>query len=192
MRALHVVTACAICASGLVAGTAHAADNGIYAGLSIGQSTTEFPGEVSDFFDDKDVGFKLTLGLRPLDWLGVEVSYLRLGEVTQKRDAPEISGFELEQSGFAAYGIAFLEVATFDLFAKAGLVSWSADLSVDTMFGRFDENDNGTDLAWGLGAQVRFGSLAARLEYERFEIDTADGLIGKPELLSLGVTWTFF
>jgi hypothetical protein len=34
---------------------------------------------------------------------------------------------------------------------------------------------------------VRLGSLAARLEYEQFDVDNTDGV----EMLSLGATWTF-
>ena len=42
--------------------------------------------------------------------------------------------------------------------------------------------------AWGVGAQVRFGSLPARAEYERFKV-LADQDIG---MVSLSVSWTFF
>ena len=48
-------------------------------------------------------------------------------------------------------------------------------------------SDDGTEFAWGGGAQVRFGSLGARLEYDHFDIDNTDGL----DLYTLGVTWTF-
>ena len=50
---------------------------------------------------------------------------------------------------------------------------------------RFD--DHGTEFAWGAGAQLNFGSLSARLEYDNFDIDNTDGA----ELYTLGVTWTF-
>ena len=50
---------------------------------------------------------------------------------------------------------------------------------------RFD--DNGTEFAWGGGAQVSFGSLAARLEYDNFDIENTDGV----DLYTLGATWTF-
>jgi hypothetical protein len=48
-------------------------------------------------------------------------------------------------------------------------------------------DDDGTDLAYGVGVGLGFGSLGARLEYERFEIDDADTV----DMISLGVTWTF-
>jgi hypothetical protein len=44
----------------------------------------------------------------------------------------------------------------------------------------------------GVCAQARFGSGAARLEYERFENNETDGFIGKPEMVSVDVSCTFF
>lgn len=190
MRAVHLISACALAC--LLTETAHAADNGVYAGLSIGQSSTDFPDEVGDFFDDNDTAFKLVVGLRPMDWWAVEVAYVDLGEVTQQRNIPELSNFKLEQAGFGAFGLLLYDISMVDLFARAGLVRWNADLSADTFAGPVSASENGTDIVWGVGAQLRFGSLAARLEYERYEIDETDGLIGKPDLFSLGLTWTFF
>jgi hypothetical protein len=193
MRAVHLVSAGVVAC--LLMQAAEAADNGIYAGLTIGQAQTEFPDDVSDVFDDKDTGFKLLVGLRPMDWWAVEVAYIDLGEVTQSTDIPVFDSFKLEQSAFGAFGLLLYDISMVDLFAKAGLVRWDAELSANSpIFGPIPlrVRENGTDLAWGLGAQVRFGSLAARLEYERYEIDSSDGLIGKPDMVSLGLTWTFF
>lgn len=192
MRTLRYLAACGML--GLFA-TAHAADNGVYAGVSIGQARTD----VVKFFandpvDEEDTGFKLVLGLRPLDWLGVEVDYVYLGEVSRGGGTfPDFTGFRLKQTGFGATGVLFYDIAMFDFFAKAGLIRWDQQASLDSFFGRFNLNDNGADLRWGLGAQAHFGSLAARLEFERFEIDESEGFTdSKPQMLSLGVTWTFF
>jgi len=190
MRAVHLISACALAC--LLMETAHAADNGVYAGFSLGQSTTDFPDDVGSFFDDKDTAFKLVVGLRPMDWWAVEVAYVDLGEVTQRQDIAELSGFKLEQAGFGAFGLLLYDISMVDLFARAGLVRWDADLSANTFAGTLRASESGTDIAWGVGAQLRFGSLAARLEYERYEIDETDGLIGKPDLFSVGLTWTFF
>jgi hypothetical protein len=168
-----------------------AADNGFYLGGSVGQTTTDFPGELSDLIDDEDQGYKIVAGYRLLDWFGVEASYVDLGEVTQRVDFPDLSDFRLEQKGVDAFAVLFAELATFDLFAKAGLVQWDAEASFSSIFGNVSASEDGTDFAWGVGAQARLGSFAVRAEYERFEIDETDGLIGKPQLLSLGFTWTF-
>jgi opacity protein-like surface antigen len=191
MRAVHRVVVAGIGSLLLFTGTAWAADNGIYAGLSVGQAKTDFDDGIDDFFDGKDTAFKLVGGYRILDWLGVEVSYVDLGEITQRGDAPGLTRFRLEEAGFNVYGVLFYDIANFDVFAKAGLIQSQVHLTADSFFGRFDESDNSTDLAWGVGAQVRFGSLAARLEYERFELDAGAGF-DTPDMISVGATWTFF
>jgi hypothetical protein len=47
-------------------------------------------------------------------------------------------------------------------------------------------NRSDTSFAAGVGAQVKFGSLALRAEYERF-----DAAGENPSLVSLGLTWSF-
>ena len=85
-----------------------------------------------------------------------------------------------------AYAVGFLPIpALVDLYAKAGLVRWETE--GQRRQASFDFDDDGTEFGYGAGAQVRFGSLAARLEYEQFDVEHTDGV----ELLSLGVTWTF-
>jgi opacity protein-like surface antigen len=189
MRRFQLAAICAI--AGLLAGPAHAADNGFYIGGSVGQGKTDFDDEIlDDFLDGEDTGFKLIAGFRPLDWLGVEVNYVDLGEISQNEDFVDLSDFSLEQKGIAGYGVLFYDFTVFDVFAKAGLVKWEADLSFIGDGQIVEASDDSTDFAWGVGAQARFGSLAARLEYERFQVDVADGF-KEPEMISLGVTWTF-
>jgi opacity protein-like surface antigen len=188
MRRFQLAAICAI--AGLFAGTAQAADNGVYIGGSVGQGRTDFDEEVlDDFLDGEDTGFKLIGGFRPLDWLGVELNYVDLGEVTQNEDFVELSDFSLKQKGIAGYGVLFYDFTVVDVFAKAGIVQWDADLSFIGDGELIEASEDGTDFAWGVGAQVRFGSLAARLEYERFQVDVEG--FSEPEMISLGLTWTF-
>jgi hypothetical protein len=182
MRTFFV--ACAIAA--LLPEVARAADNGFYLGGSIGKSTTD---SQSDFFDEKDTGFKVIGGLRPLDWFGVEMNYVDLGQVRQTRNMPDFENFRFEQTGIDAFGVFFVDIVNFDLYAKAGVVQWDIDGSGETLFGPTDVSDDGTDFAWAVGGQARLGSFAVRLEYERFEIESL--MLEKPEMLSLGFTWTF-
>lgn len=179
---------------------AWAADNGIYIGAAVGRSTTDV--HIGGFLplDDDDSAFKLIGGLRPLDWLGVEVSYRDFGTVGHSERRPTFSTYRFEQRGVDAFAVFFREVAIFDLFAKAGIIRWDLDGYGVTLPGpsgsppasRVDVSDNGVDFGLGVGAQVRFGSLAARLEYERFRIDSFDGLLETPRMVSLGLTWTVF
>jgi hypothetical protein len=157
--------------------TAWAADNGFYVGGSIGQAQAELE-EGSFSFDADDTGFKVIAGIRPLDWLGVEANYVNFGEADD-------NNIELDADGVSAFAVGFLAAGPVDLFAKAGLVSWDATVSRDGI-GRIGSED-GTDLAYGVGAQFRVWSLSLRAEYEVFDIDSVDDL----SMLSVGFTFTF-
>ena len=53
--------------------------------------------------------------------------------------------------------------------------------------GGFQQSDDGTDLAYGVGAQFRVWSLSLRAEYEKFDVDDVDDL----NMVSVGFTFTF-
>ena len=177
----------------LCAGTvAHADDTGIYAGVSAGQVKTDFSDDDLDtLLDGKDTAFKLFLGYRVLDWVGFEAGYVDLGEITLKGSQPGVTRFRLEEAGFNVFGVLYWDIAPVDLFAKAGFMVSQTHARTNTIFGPFDQSDNSTDLAWGVGAQMRFDKLAVRLEYEHFDLDLGEGFEA-PDMVSLGATWTFF
>lgn len=159
---------------------ATAADNGIYVGLSVGQANVELTEEVIDEtlrFDGDDTGFKVIAGIRPLDWLAIEANYVNFGKAKD-------SGLEIDADGISAFAVGFLPVGPVDLFAKGGLVSWDSEIGTR---GITLSRDDGTDLAYGVGAQFRLGSLSLRAEYEVFDIDDVDDV----NMFSIGVTWTF-
>jgi hypothetical protein len=162
------------------AAPAFAADNGFYLGASVGRSNVDIDNigglSAADFSGD-DTGFKLIAGIRPLDWLAVEASYVNFGEPDDTVLGTKI---ETEGDGISAFAVGFLPAGPIDLFAKVGLVTW------DTKVASF--NDDGTDFAWGVGAQFRLLSLAVRAEYEKFDLSGVDDL----SMISLGVTYTFF
>jgi predicted porin len=193
MRAFKWIAAFGI--ASLCAGTAAHADNtGIYAGLSVGQAKTDFSNDaLDDLFDGKDTAFKVFLGYRILDWVGVEAGYVDLGEITARGNTPGITQFRLEEAGFNVFGTLYwdLGVAPVDLFAKGGFMVSQVHVRTNTFFGFFDDTDNSTDLAWGVGAQLRLDKLAIRLEYERFNFDVGAGF-DSPDMVSLGASWTFF
>ena len=159
-----------------------AADNGFYLGGSIGQANLQIDDLTGgalpdDDFDADDTAFKLIAGIRPLDWLAVEAAYVNFGEPKD-----EVLGFPLEAEGdgISAFAVGFLAVGPVDLFAKAGLIAWDSKIEG----GAFD--DDGSDLAYGVGAQFRVLGLSIRAEYEKFEISDVD-----LDMVSIGLTYTF-
>lgn len=159
--------------------TAMAADNGIYVGGSLGQANVEIEeaGEID--FEGDDTGFKVIAGIRPLDWLAVEANYVNFGEA-------EDDGIEIDADGISAFAVGFLAAGPIDLFAKGGLVSWDASVGLEGVSG-VGGNLDGTDLAYGAGAQFRVWSFSVRAEYEVFDVDDVDDL----NMISVGLTFTF-
>jgi OOP family OmpA-OmpF porin len=163
-----------------------AADNGIYLGGSIGQSNVEIDDGFAGNFDGNDTGYKLIVGIRPLDWLAVEASYVDFGKPDDNVGFDGGSAkVEADLDGLSAFAVGFFAVGPVDLFAKAGLIQWDAKLNSRDLGLR--GSDDGTDFAYGLGAQFRIWSLSLRAEYEGFDIDGADDV----NMFSVGVTWTF-
>lgn len=174
-------TCAALLAGLLPAGAARAADNGFYLGAGLTQTRIDDVVPSIDFKDDSS--YKLIAGFRPLDAFAVEVNYLDLG-----RDSDTLGPVSVRSDGkaYAAYAVGLLPLPFVDLYAKAGVARWETDVRA-TGLGTASRDDSGTEFAWGAGVQARLGSLAARLEYERFDVAGTDGA----KLLSLGLTWTF-
>ena len=165
------------------AAPAMAVDNGLYLGAGVGQAGIGLDevvdGESLDF-DATGTGFKLIGGWRFLDWLAVEANYLDFGSLDDEVQGVDV-GAGLD--GFTVSVVGFLPIGPVDLFARAGAFVWNGDLEID---GVDLGDDDGTDLTYGVGAQFRVWSLSLRAEYERFDLGDGD-----PDLITVGVTWTF-
>lgn len=166
-----------VAALALASVPAIAADNGIYLGGSIGQSSLDID-EVS--YDASATGYKLIAGWRFIDWLAIEGNYVDFGSGDDSIAGTRV---ESEADGISLSAVGFLPVGPVDLFARVGMIDWNADLSSP---GLGSESDDGTDLTYGVGLQFRVWSLGIRAEYELFDIEDAD-----VDMISLGVTWTF-
>jgi hypothetical protein len=165
------------------AATAGAADNGFYLGASLGHSNVKIEHGLAQV-DGDDTGYKLIAGIRPLDWLAVEVSYIDFGTV---KDGAAKS----DNNGVSAFVVGFLPVGPVDLFAKGGLVKSDSTVHLDGLgsadgVGKAFDSD-GTDFAYGVGAQFRLLSLSFRAEYEVFDVKDVKDL----NMLSVGLTYTF-
>lgn len=181
----------------LAAPLVQAADNGFYLGAGAVQSEYGLanPGAALPF-DDSTSGYKLIVGWRPLDSFGVEATYMDHGDATvpsgivciQFITVPCPSSMGLTAETMSAFAVGYLDLPLVDLFAKVGVSSWKFDgHSIGGFTPAFRFSEDGSDLAYGAGVQVRFGSLGARLEYERFEIVKDQSL----DAISLSFTYTF-
>ncbi|HWL63225.1 MAG TPA: porin family protein [Steroidobacteraceae bacterium] len=176
----------AIGALGLVSMPAAAQVPGVdfYIGAGIGQSDVDLNADDLGAldFDAKDTGWKLIAGVRVASMLGAELEYIDFGK-------PDGSDSSVDYKGIAAYGLLYapLPLPILDLYAKAGLAKVDANLSVD---GLGDADAKDTQFAYGLGAQLKFGSFALRGEWEKFKVKDG-GASARPSLLSLSFTKSF-
>lgn len=180
----------------LAAPLSQAADNGIYLGAGITQSDYGLSNPLdAEPFDDNDNGYKLIVGFRPLDNFGVEANYIDHGDATvpsgivciQFITVPCPATTKLEAKTLSAFAVGYLDFPLVDLFAKAGLTAWKFEGNAPTALTDFSFDEDDVGFAWGLGVQARFGSVAARLEYENFSI-IEDEELGT---ISLSFTYTF-
>jgi hypothetical protein len=168
-----------------LAGTAaQAADNGFYLGAGVSQS------KIDDIFGSgsnlkiDDTAWKVIAGIRPIDLVAVEANYMDLGSETRRLGPLSAKA---DAKAFSAHALVYLPIPVpfLGVYGKAGLARWELNGNSTGNLLRLD--DHGTEFAWGGGAQVSFGSFAARLEYDNFDIKNTDGL----DLYTLGFTWTF-
>lgn len=136
------------------------ADSGLYIGIGAGDASTQDTG-----FDESDSAYKIfggyNFGVIPLVDLAVEASYADFGNPSAGTTSAEISGLN-------AFGLAGLSFGPFGVFAKAGVISWDADVTSGTA----TSSKSGTDSAYGLGARFAIGSFSVRAEYEYFDLES--------------------
>jgi opacity protein-like surface antigen len=184
MRRVLLATLLALSAG---AGVAHADDtldtNGLlYIGAGVSKDKVDGITHTGVPFDDLDkTSWKVMAGVRPLRMFAVEADYLDLGNRTDTF----IDGVttHADAKAFAGYAVGFLPlpVPWFDLFGKAGVARWKLDGSQSTAgtippSSFFAISSQGTQFAWGVGAQAHIRNIGGRLEWERFEIPgTANG-----------------
>jgi hypothetical protein len=175
---------------------------GLYVGGAVGQShletnaTQTFADITSatqtEGIDKRPVAFKVMVGIRPISLFGAEIEYVDFGESSGMLFGNPAN---VSMKGAAAFGVLYLPVPVVDVFLKAGLArladtangSICSPCACDICRDYFRLDRTNTSGAGGVGLQYRFGSLAVRGEYERFN---AAG--GSPSVLSAGVTWAFF
>jgi hypothetical protein len=94
------------------------------------------------------------------------------------------SSVGLDITGWDVFGLVGINLGPVGLFAKAGMISWDADATIDAIDAG---SDDGTDPAYGIGARFTLGTLEIRGEYEYFDIDSAEDVY----MLSAGLVFNF-
>jgi len=185
MRRLLIVIVLA-----LGAGVAQADDNSSNGMLYIGAGITR--DTVKDITatngDLNSTNWKVYAGFRPISLFAVEADYIDLGSQTLNggSGAALLAGAapppstHLQYKAFGGYlvGFAPIPVPYLDVFGKIGAARWTSSGGTylpgeSSSF--FSLSDNGTQFAWGVGAQLRVGNIGGRLEYENFNIRSTDG-----------------
>ncbi len=160
-----------------------AAYGDIFLGASAAQSRVEGT-EQGVSFNADDLGYKLYGGLTLLKFFGLEAGYVDLGKPD---DAS--SGVTIEGTGWDVFAMGVLPLGSkFEFFGKAGLIYWDTDATFSGGGSPVNDSDDGVDIAYGLGASLKFGGfLAFRFEWESFEIGNADEV----DMVSIGLVLVF-
>ena len=167
-------------------GVALAADNGFYLGGSASDVSSDYavPGSAEPAQDDD--GFKLIGGVRPLDSFAIEANYVDLGTTRVPLNilcitTPCPSETAIDSRAVSVSAVGLLTLPLVDLYGRVGVARWEAERRT-----LVSQKEEGTDPTYGAGLQLRIGSFAVRVEYERFEFgdDSAD-------VRSVGFTYTF-
>lgn len=190
MRTNHIVSSIFLPVAVLFSNVSIAgSDSGFYIGGSLGQSTIELASQTSTGesfdFSESDTAYKIfggyNFGIIPLIDLAVEGSYVDFGSSSTTLSTG--TTIQSDITGWDAFGLAALTFGPFSVFGKAGVISWDSDVII----GGVSSSDSGSDPAYGLGAKLQFGSLAARAEIEYFDVGDVDDLF----MGSVGLSWTF-
>lgn len=169
----------------LAAATAHADAPALYVGAGVTQARLDNIFESGHDLDLHNTAWKAFAGFRPISPIAIEADYMDLGSRTRRFGFG--SDAHADAKAFAAYAVGFLPLPLplLDIYGKAGAARW--ELNGHTNPSLFALDDHGTDFAWGAGAQLHFGQLGARLEYEQFNVRNTDGV----KAVTLGVSFNF-
>ena len=168
--------------------------SGFYLGAGVGHADQK--DTCDDLFgscDDTDVGWKVFGGYKFNRYFAVEGGSVDFGQSDLDSLFINVNTLEIvpgtlvvKIDGFFVSGLLEWPLGnSFSLFTKLGMIYWDIEFGVtdivenDALVG--DEDENGTDLFYGLGAQYNFtNQFGIRAEWEKFnnigesEIGTTD------------------
>jgi hypothetical protein len=180
---------------------------GFYIGAGAGTATLrQEPGPDTGYLGltREDFGWNAFAGVRPLPYLGAEIGYL---DFNSGNRYDYYSGFyapgHVSAHAPAGFAVGYLPIGPlWDVYLKAGAArlyrSWDFVAPSEcegTVCGGTFVNYPGSvtdwNFAWGFGGQWKMGPAAIRIEYQRVNTNGNENA-GDPDLLSIGVSWTFF
>lgn len=192
----------ALCAMGLVAGSAAAAGEGFYLEAGVGAAKADLPSASGFSKDDKDTAFSLGAGYRFNQYIAAEAGYQHLGEASYSGNGNatgNINGTSYNLNGSVRISAEdtkgwylgpklSLPVGNgFELNARAGVFVWESRLKASATLGgtvggqaiaaggSSSRKYDGTDVYWGVGAAYNINkNIAVGLDYTRFKLDDYD------------------
>ncbi len=185
----------------LIVGAAHADPLGLYLGAGVGQANVrvdELPGVASSLRENHSA-WNVVVGLRPISLLGAEVGYADLGRVSHSL-AGNVATADVRTRASTLLGVLYLPlpIPLVDIYVKGGIARLQQAVTVASycppnvaclpvVGGTSASTSNdGTNVAYAAGAQVKLGPVAIRGEYLQIRASTGD-----PSLATLGVIWSF-
>jgi len=154
-------------------------------------------------------GFKVVEGIRAFDWLAFETSYIDFGNVslTMPIDPPFVLHADYSLKGFGESVIVSGGSSHNRYFAKIGVLRWQAGGSYTNNScyvgpyytgptfvpntcaqGSFRLSESGAGISYGAGLEMRRRRVAARFQYERFNVAAANRVAA----FSVDVVWSLF
>ena len=159
-------------------------------------SDTDVIGSDPDFAST-DVSFEFTVGWMLNKHFGVEVGYTDFGKATENYELPDsCNAFgcqirewtaQMKMTGVQAFVVGSVPIGErVDAYLKLGAIRWDADYSgfernvavapgppIGTRNDAIDYNDSGTDLAAGMGLNLKIDSpISLRAEFTYYDVDT--------------------
>lgn len=176
---------------------------GLYLGGGVGRADVRSTVRMQPTtdIDESNTGWKAVVGVRPIRMLAAELEYVDFGHAHSNVGRILISESNTRQRASALSGLAYLPISLpfLDIYARAGLARLVSSggnqvfcRPVPMMVCPFSViapssfNRTDTDLLYGAGLQANLPAVAVRLEYERI-----NDHFGDPDMVSLGLMWTF-
>jgi opacity protein-like surface antigen len=190
--------------SGALCAVAVASDGivGAYLGAGFGSANVRVddrPGDIALGLEQNHSAWKVLAGVRPISLLGVELSYMDFGKVSETSGLPNsattvVASARQTGGSIQAVGYLPLPLPWLDIYAKAGAARIQTNVdgflpSVQCAVAgcnEFQGSSADTSFSWGAGTQLKLPltGLSVRAEYERFDVPN-----GAPELVSVSLLW---